>query len=182
MRALTRSNEIATNGRENAQELQSCQWNLWSGYQAWPRNVTSVTNRFFGGRGGGELRRAEEMRLATIHDVNFNLGEDDGGGRDGGGGGRGDGGSFIRHACSRARDHSRPWPHFFSSVAGEPDRPTDRLLLVRAWLGVSKSSAGPNSHDRWDKSGTLGQDRQDHTEMTSWREKRSTWKYEMYRL
>jgi len=67
-----------------------------------------VTNRFFGGRGGGELRRAEEMRLATIRDVNFNLGEDDGGGRDGGGGGRGDGGSFIRHACSRARDHSRP--------------------------------------------------------------------------
>lgn len=59
---------------------------------------------------------------------------------------------------ARARDHSRPWPHFFSSAAGEP---ADRLLLVRAWLGASKSSAGPNSHDRRDKLGTLGQDRDD---------------------
>jgi len=47
------------------------------------------------------------MRSAAIRDVNFNLGED-GGDRDGGGGSGGDTGSSIRHACSRARDHSRP--------------------------------------------------------------------------
>lgn len=116
------------------------------------------------------------MRSASIRDVNFNLGGDDGGGRDGGENGGSDGGSSIRHACSRARDHSRPWPHFFSSAAGEP---ADRLLLVRAWLEASKSSAGWNSHDRQDKSGTLGQD---HTEMTSSHEKGSTWKSEAYKL
>lgn len=48
------------------------------------------------------------MRSASIRDVNFNLGGDDGGGRDGGENGGSDGGSSIRHACSRARDHSRP--------------------------------------------------------------------------
>jgi len=71
------------------------------------------------------------MRSAAIRDVNFNLGEDDGGDRDSGGGSGGDrGSSYVTRARARGTIHDLD--HISSLRLRENPSTTTRASMTRS--------------------------------------------------